>query len=866
MHVIQVELKETPNFSLRCEVRAGRENYEHCSVISPPPTGACASHVIPKMIFHFQTKPKEIFVAFLAKSTHPSKELGSAEETLSVPGVTKEEDATRVLHLSQKIPRTDTGKYVGKLMYRFHLSMIQASVLASMLNEETKRSCRRIFPSTLPAVSVVFHCACVNSALLSALHLVPLACIGDRCIIRNNSLLQAANCSSESLQHISLLKQVHFSSQDFECLELHVGDSKSNSVLFSSSLALNRLDPFKPVHITYNSSSTPGAVNLVQNVSSSETDLNVIVTVLRTPSLSEFTQFVGLEVVVWDIHLPIAIQQSDNIVIGVEFVQQASKKKFPSRKIDSSQPPFQPSATKGNIQCNEAHNYYVSVIKYNGEKESSLCKIYLFFPKGPSFVGQCGVYIVFNIYGCTRTEIWWKSQNLALASLDISEELLMQLQNKEIQYYPWKETDGVGLHQCTISGLVHWKSKQELFLSEHSLRETISMLPLNASSHFHSQYNSIDLQKAANKQSVNAQPAVDQHPQLVPLKQAPQDVVTLSVSESEINNLSQSIQQLESTLKQMANDCCALRQDNQQIRAENEKLQLEVTRLKAVVAIHPQEQSRLECLSSTDLIHLIQTLQLRLEIEEKIQKRYQDELQAVQSNLSDAESIRAQFVQLKESHISQQKHVHLLTNKVEKYRNCSKLCQKQEYIITQLESLLAKQAQGRPLAKDDAIAPFCRESAQLHAMLQQYAIEDDSNQQESLAKKDQTIQSLKSLVSKLISHCQQLEADQLHCSSQLQGDNFLLEKKLIVTEANLSAQTKYLKESTEQWMSEKAHIELQLARCHDQLEGLIKSSQQALSSMQTVELPKTTTMDAPKQGNCNPNHFPGKLNTKDFSF
>ena len=862
VHVIQVELKETPNFSLRCKVRAGRENHEHCSVISPPPTGIYASHVMPKMTFNFLTKPKQISMVFVANSTHPSKELGSAEETLSVPEVTKEEDTTRVLRLSKKIPGTDTGKYVGKLTYRFHFSIIQASGLVSMLNEEAKRSCRRIFPSTIPAVSVVFHCACVSSALLSGLQLVPLACIGDRCITRNNSLLQAGNSSSASLQRISLLKQVHFCSQNFECLELHVGDTKSDSVLFSSSLALNRLVPFKPVHMTYNSSSTPGPVNLAQNTSSSETDPNVIVTVLRTPSLSEFTQFVGLEVAVCNIHLPIAIQQSNSIVIGVQLVQQASKKKFPSRTIHSSQPPFQPSATKGNIQCNEAHNYSVSVIKYNGEKESSPCKVYLFFPKGPSFRGQCGVYLEFHIYGCTHTEIWWKSENLALAHLDIGEDLLMQLQNKEIQYFPWKVTSGVRLHQCTISGLVHWKSQQEPFLSECSLREafTTLMLPLNASPHSNSQYNSIPSQNTTNKESVNAQPAVDQHPQSVPLKQALQEVVTLSISAPEIRNLSQSVQQLESTLKQMANDCCVLRQENQRLHAENEKLQLEAVRLKSVVAVHPQEQSRLESLSAMNLIHFIQTLQLRLEIEEKTRKEYQDELQVVRSNLSEAESTKVQIVQLQELHISQQKLVHLLRGKVEKYRKCSELCQKQEYIITQLESLLTKQAQGNPSAKNDAIALFCRENAQLRAMLQQYAIEDDGNQQASLAEKDQTIQTLKSQLSKLISQCQQLEAEQLHGSSQLQ------EQKLIVAEAKLSAQTKYLRESTEQWMSQKKHYELQLAECHGQLERLVKSSQQALLSVQTAELSPTTTTDTPKQGNCNPNHSPGKLNTKDFSF
>lgn len=877
VNVVQTEMKGAPRFNLRCKVQAGREVHERSAVVHQPKTGAYVAHDQPKLSFAFASKPTEISLLFVAlpNSKLHSPELGRGEDSLrtTLPG---EQGPTRLILLGQRVPGTEIERFVGKLRYTAHFNIAAGTNLRSMFADEAARACSNVFPSECPTVSIVFHSA--YTTVSQDWELVALARIGDRNDIRNDDLLQAGKHHPESLEHVSLLKPVRLSCQEFECLELHVADCKSDTILFSSSLALNRLAPFKTVHLKYDSSWTLGREDFSITQHGGSSNPSITVTLNHTPPLSESNQFVGLEVAICNIQLPHAVQQCRDVVMGVQLVRQDSKGKVPALSGSSTQPPFQQSSKKG--QASSDVNYHVFVIRHHGKNCTDQYMVYLFFP-GESFSSdnKSGMSLVFHIHGCRSEEVWWETDNYTSLHLDISEECLGQLQSKEIQYFPWEIKNETTSRSCNISGLLHWKSKQETFLSESTVREasdaSLTFLPPSKSSRSNAQHVSSQPHALETRESLSPEP-----------NHRAQDVSSLDLTSFErtlgglltpdeasvaasymqgTHELSQ-LEQFEVTLQQMASDIRTLRQENQRLQAENEQLHLQMVQLKSAVAVSPQEQNTLQSLSASDLIIKIGALQQSLAVEERAHNRCLKKLQALQNDLSDRQSLKVQITQLQEAHTAQQKLVQLLRGKVDKYRKCSELCQKQEIIITQLESLLAKQAQGHPSAKDDAIGLLSRENAHLRAMLNLYQnTRDTDKQQMSLMKKDQMIQALKFQLSEVAGRCQQLEMEQLQDPKQENKQEFdtkifELEQKLLATEAKLSALTFQLKESAEEWMSKEARYELQLAEYRSRLDAGIKSGQQVLESPQASN-------SATRQNSRDPQpHFSGKLNKKDFSF
>ena len=879
MHVVQAEVKGTPRFSLHCKVQAGREVHERSSVVHQPKTGGHAARDQPKLAFAFASKPTEISLLFVAlpNSQPHSPELGRGEDSLratslALPG---EQGPTRLLLLRQRVPGTEIERFVGKLRYTAHFSTTAGTNLRSMFADEAARACVSVFPSDSSTVSIVFHSAYTTTS--QDQEMVALAHIGDRNDIRNDALLQTGKHDPESLEHISLLRPVRLSCQEFECLELHIADSKSDTILFSSSLALNRLAPFKMAHLKYNSSWALGRQDFSITQHHSSGNPSITVTLMRMPSLSESNQFVGLEVVICDIQLPDAVQQCRDVVMGVQLVQQDSKGKFPSLSGSSTQPPFQQSSKKGQASSDVMRkNYHVSVIRHHDKNCTSQYVAYLFFPCESvlSSANKSGISLVFHIHGCSGEEVWWEADNCTSLHRDIGEEDLGQLQNKEIQYFPWEIKDKTTSQSCSISGLLHWKSKQEAFLSESTVREaleaSLTLLPPNTSSS--AQHVSIQPRAVGTRESLSPEP--NHKTQNVPSLDlasfertlegllTPDEASVEASDEQGSDELSQ-LEQFETTLQQMASESRTLCQENQRLQAENEQLHLQMIQLKSVVAVSPQEQNTLQSLSTSDLIIKIGALQQSLAIEERAHNRCLKKLQALQNDLSDWQSLKVQFTQLQEAHTAQQKLVQLLRGKVDKYRKCSELCQKQENVITQLESLLAKQAQGHPSAKDDAIGLLSRENAHLRAMLHLYQdTRDTDKQQVSLMEKDQTIQELKSQLSKVVGQCQQLEMEQLQDSRQENKREFVfeLEQELLAAEAKLSALTHQLQESAEEWMSKEARYELQLAEYRSRLDAVLKCGQQVLASPQALNT-------ATRQNSRDPQpYFSRKVNKKDFSF
>ena len=891
MCVVQARVRDTPRFNLHCRARAVRSRNSKEVHEGSVAVNTLSASTPPKFAFALASKPARISLLFVAMSSRQEsteKELGRCEGSLETTSTSQH---SQTLLLSQNVKGTRMEKFAGKLTYTVRINKAIGTDFSSLLEEEAKRACVNVLPSGTPSINVLFHY--VYTDVEASQQLVGIARIGDRSDIIVDTLLQTRDSGPQQLHHVPILKPVTLSCREFDCLEVHVADTTSGGVLFSSSRAVSRLSPFKPIHYSYDHQSLfrpTGGGAMTEQVDSRAP--SVAVSVLYTPSLSDFNRFEGLEVAVCNISFPDAISKCRDVVLGTQLVQSDGKVKTVSFTGNSVQPPFQAPTAKGKAAASSVcQDYHVTVLQYHGKQlNTTMIKAYHFFPY--SSKPSRDVNLVFHIYGSSGTHLWWSTENYTSAHLQISEGTLTLLQAGESPCFPWEiNNKGHLTHQCKISGVMRWKSNKVPFFTESSLREGMlgtSELPPDTSTH--------KIPPNATRECTTSTEA-DNETEFLPHDPSPQpfnpaslqqtlealvtptqEVDTTEAKEGDSNVLSQ-LRDFESNLQHMVIHYRTLRKENQRLQGHNEQLVLQMAKLKSLVTVSPQKQSDLQRLSASDLILKIGSLQQRLEAEERAHERCQRRVLALQNGLSDKLDLERQHIVLQEAHTAQQKLVQLLRGKVTKYHKCSDICRKQESVITQLESLLTKQVEGHPPAKDDAILLLSKENAQLRALLQQHQTSRDHGQkQATLLQKDEEIRSLKSQLSRLTSQCQSLEQERVDCDMRIGEEResdtrmFELEQKLLVANAKLSAQTSQLQENARMWMSEKAHYELQLADFQSRLDSVIRSGQQALLTAHAV--PDTSAPNAQESENdiqCRDSrhvqyHSSRRTTTKDFSF
>ena len=265
----------------------------------------------------------------------------------------------------------------------------------------------------------------------------------------------------------------------------------------------------------------------------------------------------------------------------------------------------------------------------------------------------------------------------------------------------------------------------------------------------------------------------------------------------------------EETIPRMGLDIMKLREENQSLRKKAEQLQTQIHEMESR-AITSTSKQFLESLPKADLIQRIGKLEERLLIELQSKKSCQGRVQHLNNELIKKNELVAQYIQLQEVHTALQKLVQQLQSKIQKYKKCSQICQQQEATITQLESLLAQQAQGRGYAESDSISLVTRENAQLRRELQQYRDSDSEPISAALRDRDDTIQSLKAELSITARKCQELEFQIAEGSSSQICE---LEQQLIAAETQVGT-----------LMAEIQDYELQLAE-HRRSEPIARGRQ-----------------------------------------
>ena len=876
VRINQVWIKDVQRFLLRCRVQAAGSGEAHEGSVSIGQQPA-SKH---EFSFTFASRPPQLSSLFVATSprhestqSRTEKELGRNAGTLNTAESGLER--TRTLLLSQRVPDTNVERFAGKVTYAVQLRDTGAANIASLLSDEAKRACGHVLPSESPFVSVVFHFACAGAD--PTRELVGVARIGDRSDVSVSTLLQE---SPPQLDYIPILKPVRLFCQEFDCLELHIADSKSGAVQFSSSRALSRITPLKPTHLNYDNQSRGG--KCVSSDTQSDTRVpSVSISVLYTPSTSQYTRFQGLEVAVCNVNLTRHVGQCRDVVIGVQLVQGNSKGKTPTLSGHSTLPPFHPPRKKSgaSVTPDSGPDYYLSFLQYHRKElnQDSVVKSYHFF-QHPLQKPE-GFYLLFHVYGSSGAQLWWNTDNHTVAKLEITEDTLTILQTGELPLLHWSAGDNDSSQPCSVSGVLHWKLRKTKFLTESSIREVLAK-PAHVTS-------APDVNRhEASSQSIPHHAEAHRTPNPGKEVQLHDSMQQESPEESNTGDkdVMKHLTEFETSLRQMAGGFRSLRRENRRLQSDNEQLVQEMAALRSQAGTSGSlKDSNLRGLSKSDLMLRVRSLQQSIEAEKKTRERCQEKNRALQSDISALQELEASYIELESVHREQHKLIQTLKGKVTKYHKCSDICRKQETVITQLESLLAKQARGHPSAKDDAISLLGRENAQLRTFLQQYqsSSEHGSGHRAALLEKDQTIQSLKSQLSQMVTRCKDLECGRgsggggggavTKEERELEVRVFELEQKLLVSEAKLSAQSTQLQENAEKWMKEKASYELQLAEYRTRLDTVIRSGQQAVSATTAPMQVEPAASHGENQGESEKKgrgkkYFSGKTSKKEFSF
>ncbi len=715
---------------------------------------------------------------------------------------------TRVGLLGTRIEGTGVDRFVGKIWFKVKHVYITPIVL---LSRELEHTCHDVFPSITPTVSVIFHSVNSASGIRNGERLKPIACLGavtsDNGHMRNFTMLQNSGTKGHSVMSTSILKAVTLACDDQPSLELHIVNTATDSIIFSTSHQLKSLTPFWHYNWQYDlkSLTSTDTRSLPSSAEQITSDPNAVISVSYTPSLSQCAIHTGLEFFISELELDLS-SQGKIVLLSTQLVSAKSKMKAPGVSTDNL--PFPRNRKKGTAGTPDNYNISVITPQALSNQPPSTKSAYFLFLEDPHFMqGDSDRSVSVMVYATEPGSPlpWWQTQLVASCRLDLPTDAQRALRlpaNHRGVF--WELKDGE-ISQPTgrvlttgVCGVVRWKTAEMPFLSK-SVESQLSTLP---KLHEIMQSEDHHISRPISEQSVPEQSIPDQS---IPDQSQPHE---------EDSDTEQDLAQLaeyKSAVVDMGRDIIALRQENNELQRRNKELSSEIARMQSSAGAADSAKA-LEGLPPAKLIQRITKLQQSLSTESESRRLYQNRVQSLQNALIKKNDSEVQHIQLQEAHTAQQKLVGQLQAKVAKYRRCGAICKQQESLISHLETLLAQQAQGGENT-GDTVSLLTRENAQLRAAVQEYRDTEPEHKYLALREKEERIQALELQVSELTSASQELEEQ---VAQGVRGRNeqlemFELEQRLAVSEARASTLMRELRESARQWAAEKAHYEIQLA-------------------------------------------------------
>ena len=567
-----------------------------------------------------------------------------------------------------------------------------------------------------------------------------------------------------------------------KALELHVAEKQKKNPFFSASYLIADLVPFNYYNWEYNwrwlPSSSPG-------FSQGNHEVNVTVSIVRWPSISDYYHYEGLEFFVEGLQFDSCYENMD-LVLSCELTEVGSRKTTPISKRMNTSPHKQQSDNDSNL--------HISVMQHS----SGTAQAAYFFFSCSTFDSMIDHQIYLTLYASIHNAgLWWNANTISSAFLFLSEGLRRALSCPENKKgVRWELEDEDISHSSVespvitkLSGILRWKDRNMEFLSDNIISQ-ISELPLLR--------ETVILEpNILEPDTVTLQSYFDDIPDFRPLfsRSTPINLRPNPCGSAEFTT------KLKGAVTKMGQDILRLRQENENLKKEKEQYERYVLEREASIVVTAANQKSLQSLTKDDLIHKIIELSNSLTTEIHSRETFQSKVRMLHNSLIKKNDIESRYIELQEAYEAQQKLVGDLQAKVNRHTRCSATCKQQEMIIKQMEILMAKQSID---SKNKDV--LSEENARLRELLSSYQKYSSHNQEEAIiTEKDKAISNLMEEVSKLTK-----KLSNLSCSDK-QVDFETQKLKLELAEAREKAVMEELKASAVRWAKEKAIYELQIA-------------------------------------------------------
>lgn len=817
---------------LHCRVESGGEIQAESSSVS---LGEAFETIWPTFCFqmrHPTSAASLLFTVFdLSGSTSSLSEIGHCSTTVAIQEsgsssqqvLTDDPNRTRLGLLGKQLAGVGVLRFTGKVWFQVqhriktpqnvspNVQVSAHSAKAHTIVDLLKREAARSVPSSLPSAldrgvaSVIFHTVTsrAESGHSSLYHpLTPIACIESSNSLSLDSSMEDVH-HDQHLTHASIFKPVHLSCVASESLRLFIVDGQDK--IHTNALSIASLRPFKVYHrhCTLHRDTT----------ASRSADMTALISVLYTPPKSEYSLHEGLELLVSPPTHSSFSKLSKNVVLCAWLIDENSKAKAPVAGTPSSQPPFVSHRAKKGAQSDPVPvSCHVSVLCYSHPVSShvspagddqQVTPAYIFYPASPlldalkaGFVIFLQVFFTAEPSSSGLSKPWWQTAWVASARLEVSGQVKQQLAREENRVGVFWELQGADIQQPSglnvlesLSGILRWKTRNAPFLSAAVCSQPSSLPWLG------NLWRGIEPRPQS---SVSGK--MDELPDL----EAAADV---------------RLADYERAMAGMAADILRLRQENAMLQGTCRGTSMQNAHRESGMHTGNSDLTALEALSKSNLIQRVLKLEKSLALEAKRREECEAEICSLTNALAEKGNTDAQLFQLQEVHATQQRLVRRLQSKLEKYRKCSDMCLKQEWLIAQLESLMADQAHG-DRADSSALTLLRKENSELRALVRAYQSSEMDGTQSVVAEKEKVLRSLEAQLVKVTERCRELEtaagrpnANLHQLTLEHSSRVFELEQKLLLAETHSSALTTQLHESTRRWAVEKARYETKLAEC-----------------------------------------------------
>ena len=587
-----------------------------------------------------------------------------------------------------------------------------------LMQQEKENSSQATHPIDTGLVFVIFHSwASTSGENIAQFNYQPVACISHEQTIPNNlpscswnHTNSSAGVSLKTVSSISILKSVCLKVHDPTSTAcLYVLQEGNNTVVFSGKEFVGNLSPFEHHHRGWVSGhDKPKTISDPDFLTGS----HLVASAIYLPPASHYYRYEGLEISLQRFELTIN-QSYQPALVAFRVMRNHSNA---SLGMQSSAPSlWNDSNTLGEKGI---PNFKLSLLRYSSV-DQTYGKAYFFFSRDSNWLdifsdeGDLCLQLFVHVIDPVSLAPWWQkepsySKVLALDNTTIT----ALLSDKGLNGVLWQPATSQLDPVKHVDVVLRWKSKQLHFLGQDIDYYHMPRLDQDTVDSPITEQQKLSTPLPGFK----AASAVGSHftaGKVPPSNQPLPDATLLPIATpikamSSTNNADDAlVTEYKAAIRQYGEDISRQKEENLQLSRINRMLVEELEHLQVAVKDHsahhyqfqPHTRRQLEALPKVDLVEAVESIQERL-LQERAQKEiYQHKVQVLQNELIEKNDVKLQLIELQQAHTAQQKLIHELQRKGEKYRKCYETCVHQEHLIHRLEAALGQHPHGKSSPK-----------------------------------------------------------------------------------------------------------------------------------------------------------------------